>query len=1054
DNFFELGGDSILGIQIISKANQKGLRLTLKQLFQHQSIAKLAAVTGTTQPIQTEQELVIGIVPITPIQQWFFEQEQPNPHHWNQALLLEVQRDLNPFLLEKVTHYLLVNHDALRLRFIREESGWKQFIACTNTIIPFSKVDLSALLEAEQRIAIESVARQVQGSLNIFDGSLVRVTLLDLGYHKPSRLLIVIHHLGIDGVSWRILLEDLQKAYQQLNHNDTIQLPPKTTSFKHWAERLLEYSQSVKVEQELNYWLAVPPIQLSALPKDYPSAANTEISRDQVFVSLSVQETQSLLHEVPEAYHTQINDVLLTALVEVFAGWTKQPYLFFDFEGHGREDILEGVDLSRTVGRFVTFHPVCISLPETECSFDAKLKSIKEQLRQIPNRGIGYGLLRYMSRSLEIAEKLRAQPHPEVSFNYLGQVDKGISEVLSFKTAPESSGPLVSDQTTHTHLLSITGKIEGGRLSLEWTYSKNIHIRSTIETLAQNFIKVLRLLIVYCQSPKTGGYTPSDFPLASLNQLQLDQMFGANQQVEDIYPLSPIQEGILYHNLYAPELMVYSLQLHYILQEEIDITAFKRAWQEVINQYSAMRTAFIWQRLAQPLQVVHKQAQFSIHQEDWRHFPLSEQNQQLQAFLEADRSQGFDLCQPPLMRVALLQVSQDRYHLVLSYSQLLMDGWSMSLILKNVFTSYKAFCAGHTPRLKPSRSYRDYIVWLQQQDLSRAEAFWRHALQGFYAPTPLMVDQLISRSTKQVVNEEQEYRFSAEVTAALYSFARNHQLTVNTVVQGSWALLLSRYSGHKDVLFGATVSCRPVELLEVESRVGLFINTLPVRVQISPENSVLPWLKKLQIQQREAQQYDYSPLREVQNWCDLPRGLSLFDSILVFENHPLHGSLRQQVGLKSDQIHEMDQTHYPLTAFVVPESEMLIRLSYNPNCFAAATIRRMLGHFQSLLEGIVTNPKQHLWDLPLLTKAERKQLLEEWNDTKGDYPKNLCIHQLFEAQVERTPDAVAIVYENEQLSYQELNSRANQLAHYLQTLGIGPEVRVGLCVERSLLMMV
>jgi non-ribosomal peptide synthase protein (TIGR01720 family) len=532
DNFFsDLGGDSIISIQIIARANQAGLRLTPKQMFEHQTIAALAAVAGSTAAVQAEQGLVQGPLPLTAIQQWFFAQQFPDPHHWNQAILLEVRQPLDPIQLDQVVQHLLAHHDALRLRFHLAEAGWQQVNDGLYAAAPFAHIDLSVLPEHEHRATIEAAAAALQASLNLSQGPLLRIAYVDLGAHVPSRLLMAVHHLAIDGVSWRILLEDLQTGYQQLSRGEAVRLPAKTTSFKHWAERLSEYAQSRALHQELDYWLAASRRQVRRLPVDYPEGVPTVPSSRMVTVTLTPEETHALLHEVPEAYHTQINDVLLTALVQAFARWTGARALLVELEGHGREQLVEGMDPWRTVGWFTTHMPVLLDLGRSTTPGDA-LKLIKEQLRAMPNRGIGYGLLRYLSGDMEIAEKLRAFPQPEVAFNYLGQFDQILPESSPFGPARESAGPLHSTRGNISYLLSVGGSISGGQLQLTCTYSENMYQHATIEELAQGLIKSLQVLIAHCQSPEAKGYTPSDFSLASLDEQKLSRIASLIQDID------------------------------------------------------------------------------------------------------------------------------------------------------------------------------------------------------------------------------------------------------------------------------------------------------------------------------------------------------------------------------------------------------------------------------------------------------------------------------------------------------------------------------------------
>ena len=529
DNFFELGGDSIISIQIIARTHQAGLKLTPKQLFQYQTIAELAAVAGTTTTnLQAEQGLVTGEVPLTPIQHWFFEQNFVEYHHYNQAMLLEVPPDIKPELLQQVLEQLLIHHDALRLQYIRHNSQWQQINGYVVSSVPFQVVDLSNLTSEEQIRAITQKANEQQRRLNISTGELMQVVLFQLGISSPGRLLIVIHHLAVDGVSWRILLEDLVTAYHQLVRGENIQLPTKSTSFKDWSYRLQDYAQGQQLGSELKYWLQITNTFTTNLPVDYTNQestqkfVNTVASSHIVSVSLSREQTHNLLQEIPSVYNTQINDVLLTALVQTVLTWTGCSSLLVDLEGHGREDLFEDVNLSRTVGWFTSVFPVLLKLEDSIHPGDI-LKSVKEQLRQIPQRGVGYGILRYLSHDRNIREQLQALPQAEISFNYLGQFDQ-TQLSNGWKFAQESHGEIHSPVGQRSHLLEIDGLIINGRLQLDWRYSKNIHQQSTVESLANCYLQVLEAIIAHCLSEDAGGYTPSDFPEAGLSQDELDAL--------------------------------------------------------------------------------------------------------------------------------------------------------------------------------------------------------------------------------------------------------------------------------------------------------------------------------------------------------------------------------------------------------------------------------------------------------------------------------------------------------------------------------------------------
>jgi non-ribosomal peptide synthase protein (TIGR01720 family) len=524
DNFFELGGDSVISIRIIAKANQAGIHLTPKQVFECQTIAELAAASdsGATS-LKAEQGLITGPVPLTPIQHWFFEQKLPAPHHFNQAILLEVRRKLDYRLLEKAVIELLAHHDALRHRFTQDETSWLQFGTSPDEVSSCALVDLSAVPVEDQRQAIEAAATTVQSSLNLADGPLMHVVLFDLGERQPGRLLIVIHHLAVDAVSWRILLEDLETAYRQLSLGAPVRLPAKTTSYKQWAERLLEHAQSEALKKELDDWLAGPLAEVSPLPVDNPKGASLEASTRKISVSLSEEETRALLQEVPRVYQTQINDALLTALATTFNKWTGHNSLLVHIEGHGREPLFEDLDLSRTVGWFTTIYPVLLHVEASHRSGDA-LKIIKEHLRGITQGGIGYGALRYLCTDREVAEKLQSLPRAEVSFLYLGQGDQVLPEDSWLGPATESCGPQRSPQGHRSYLLEVVGSVLRGRLSMTWMYSDELYCPATVEALAEGFVETLRSIIAHCRATEEKGYTPSDFAAFGWSQNDLDEI--------------------------------------------------------------------------------------------------------------------------------------------------------------------------------------------------------------------------------------------------------------------------------------------------------------------------------------------------------------------------------------------------------------------------------------------------------------------------------------------------------------------------------------------------
>jgi amino acid adenylation domain-containing protein len=520
--------------------------------------------------------------------------------------------------------------------------------------------------------------------------------------------------------------------------------------------------------------------------------------------------------------------------------------------------------------------------------------------------------------------------------------------------------------------------------------------------------------------------------------------------------LSPMQQGMLYQHQLEPRSGVDIEQMVCTLHEALDIAAFKNAWEVVVSRHQALRTSFEWEGMGEPLRQVHSRVNLPFELRDWQNLSADKQKNELAEYLNRDRERGFDLTKAPIMRLALFRVGAADYRAVWTFHHIIADGRSHPVILGEVFTVYDALLQGNVPCLPEERPYEDYIHWLQRQDSRKSERFWRNLLEGFNAPNSIASLQLGGSLTdKDGEDAEWEIRISEPGTAVLRSLAQDNQLTLNTILQGAWALLLSRYSDEEDVVFGTVRAGRHWTTEDTASMVGLFINTVPMRVRVLPEKNLIPWLKEIRQLQIAIREHENTPLVEVQRWSSVPRGRSLFESILVFDDYDLNAMLRSKgERWQARAFRLIEKTGYPITLYGYGGSELTLKIAYDQGRIDNDTIKRMAGHLKSLLEAIARDPNRHLSALPILTDAERHQLLVEWNATGAEYPRNKCLHELFEAQVERTPDRVAVVFEGEEFTYRELNRRANQLGHYLRALGVGPDVFVGVFMERSLEMVI
>ncbi|HEV2783795.1 MAG TPA: amino acid adenylation domain-containing protein, partial [Actinophytocola sp.] len=1042
DNFFALGGDSILSIQVVSRARRAGVHLTSRDIFLHQTIAELAAaVEERVAPERAERQPVVGPAPLTPIQHRFLATHGALSH-FTMSMLVELAEDTDHGALRAAVDAVVAHHDALRMRFVHADGAWLQEVSPIEPTEVLQIRDLSALDDAGQQAAIEAEALAVRSYLNLGTGPLITAVLFRMGERRRPRLFLAVHHLVMDGVSWRILLGDLEAAYHQARAGQRVELEPVGTPFARWAQRLVAHTEAGGFDDDLEYWTRESDAVPAGLPVDR-SGANTGGSVRTVTACLGRDDTDALLRRVPGVYQTQINDVLLAALGRVLTRWTGHEGVAIALEGHGREEIFDDLDLSRTIGWFTTEFPVALRAP-AGAGWGETLKAVKEQLRAVPRRGLSYGALRYLTAS----DGLRSAAPPRISFNYHGQWDSPRAEAGLYRARRAGAGPDLAPDEPRSYLLDIVGVVDNGELRLSWLYSDQVHDEATVSGLAEEMITALREIIEHCARPGAGGRTPSDFPLARLSQAEVDRLVTDPAAVEDIYPLTPLQAGMLFHSLVDAGSGVYVNQVRFLLDGVSDPHALGAAVQRVVDRTPVLRTSLAWAGLDEPVQVVHRGVVLPVAHYDWRQLSEVDRDAELTRVLAEDWAAGIDLTVAPLMRIAIAALPDDQVLLIWTSHHVLTDGWSLGEVFGEMCEQYAAIVGGREPVLVTRRPFRDYLRWLREQDQRQAEEHWRRVLSGFAAPTALPYDRQPTEAHRAGSSESVRFALPAEQSAALRAVAQRNGLTVNTLVQGAWAVLLSRYSGERDVVFGTTVSGRPAELNGVESMVGMFINTVPTRTVLHNGQSTVSWLRALQDAQVESRRFDFVSLAQLQAWSDLPAGAKLFDSLVAFENYPVDEAGIAETGIRVRDVAAVDPTSFPLSLRANISDRLDFILSYDPRLFDSATIRRMADRIPLLLTGFAEDPEQPPARLPWMSTAERRRVLTEHNDGALEVPAT-TFPELFEAQVARTPGETALVFQGRAVTFAELNARANRLAHHLIGLGVGPERVVAVALPRS-----
>ncbi|MGW5531943.1 amino acid adenylation domain-containing protein, partial [Streptomyces xanthochromogenes] len=1038
DNYFELGGDSVLGIQIVSAARRAGLGLNPRHLFAHQTLAELAAVAAELplSPVVAEQGPVVGEVPLTPVQHWLLDTLPGDPSDFSQTVSYELAEDTDESLLRAALATVLERHDALRLRFERDAAGaWRQ-----NGTAPGEPPHL----EVHDGAPATGPENGADAAFDLANGPLLRAVLRRGAGDVRPVLTLSAHHLVVDAVSWRLILEDLDTAYRALRAGERPDPGAKSTSFRAWAQRLAAHTAAGGFDTEVPYWQTQQA--QGPLPVDLPGGANTAAEEATVTAALDAEDTRRLLQDVPDAYRTRVNDVLLYALGRVLARWTGRDRVALALEGHGREDLFQDVDLTRTVGWFTSLYPIALDVVRDAATGTA-LKAVKENLRAVPRGGIGYGALRHLRPTA--ARDLPGLP--QISFNYLGRQDRQ-TPTDGLLHAPHGGLAGGMDRAAERpHLLDVLAHVTDGRLEFGWSYSQALHHRETVERLAAELADELRALVRHCAEPGAGGRTPSDFPLAPLDQAAVDRIAGTGRDVRDVYPLTPTQTGMVVHGMDEAAQGLYVEQITFVLDGARDVDLLAAAWQHVVDRTPVLRTAVVLNGVPVPLQTVHRDVTLPVTRHDWSSLPGDRQPAELEELLAAEKALGIDLARPPLLRLALVRLGPDAVRVVWTFHHVLLDGWSVFHVLGDVLAAHAALARDEQPRRQERRPFADYVAHLAGRDTAQARDHWRGALADLTAPTPLPYDRRPAPDTTARSGTWLSERLSAERTAELAEFARRHRLTLNTLVQGAWALLLARWSGTPDVCFGTTVSGRPSDLPGADTITGLFITTLPARAHIDGTAPCADWLRTLQAARAEDRRFDHMPLNELHGLTQLPPGAAMFDSLVVFENYPVGDATAGAHGLTVRELDAREATNYPLTVVVSPGDRLAVELGYDPRLFDADTARSLSGQLLHTLRSLAaTDGTVRLDDIDTLSSEERTRLLRGPARPATDPVAPATLPALIEAAVDRRPHAPALGDPDRLLTFAETEDRANRLAHLLIARGARPGAIVALLLPRSL----
>ncbi len=1087
-NFFQVGGDSIKAIQVAARLMARELKLETRDLFDHPTIRQVAPFVrlASEERITAEQGTVTGDVDLLPIQREFFNSHSAkHRHHFNHAVMFYRKDGFDEGIIRKLLTALVEHHDALRMVFREgdDAGGMEQYNRGVGPeegeLLRLRVLDFSHLGEMDAEREVEAAGNKIQASIDLEKGPLLHSGLFKTG--NGDHLLMVVHHLVVDGISWRIFMEDLEMGYGQALAGKRIAFPQKTASFKEWTKQLCLYADSKEALKELPYWRGVENAGLWPLPRDVKGGGTGEKlrmgDREVVTVHLDKTQTSALLRDVHRAYSTEMNDVLLTALAVAMEKWNGMDKVAISLEGHGRESIVRGVSIDRTVGWFTTRFPVLLDISGSRDT-GYRLQSIKETLRRIPNKGIGYGILRHLTSR----DKLEGGPFtldPEMSFNYLGEFgqEKGAANGV-IGMSPLGMGDIVSGDLEQHCSMDINGMTAGGTLTISFAYNRNEFSREKVEQLAGHYRAGLERIIGHCLGQEQRVKTPSDvgYGVMSINELrELETRLPEGLEIEALHRLTPMQGGMLFHALKEKGSHAYFEQFTLTLKGEPDRELLEASFNELIKRYGIFRTLFVYEGLDEPLGVELKERRGKMDYYDLSDLEGDERQQRLEAFKLGERENGFDLGRDMLIKTALFKFSEGSYRWIWAFHHILMDGWCMGILFKDVMTAYYQLRQGDALQLGRVYPYGDYLDWLEKQDKEEGLAFWRGYLEGYETYTPIGVETAGGGDGYDPLTHT--VTLNAELTGRLTALAAAGEVTVNVLFQAAWGMLLQKYNDTEEAVFGAVVSGRWAAVEGIENMVGLFINTVPVRVKAPDGITFGEAAQQLQKESLAARDLEYVPLAEIQGqW---PQQGQLFDHIVVFENYPVQEKVKEagEVGAAStgfwvEGVESFEQTNYDFNVMVAPCETMRVEFSYNLNRYSSTFISRLGGHLTALLGQVAAKGDITAPELDLLSKEEKQRLVVEFNDVELSFPAEKTVHQLFEEQAQKTPHDIAIVgrlllpstmgqegeQEGEQrsetverayITYNHLDEQAEMVAVHLLEKGIGQGCIGGLMVEST-----
>jgi bacitracin synthase 3 len=1033
DNFFDLGGDSIKGIRIVAKLREKNMIISFREIMLKKTVINIIQDIETLKSSKIDQSEVVGEIHLSPIQKQFFDSSLALPGHFNQSVLLESNENIEPSTISSVLKEIVIHHDMLRAYFSKDNQIIKSSVE--ENLFELYEKDLSNAPDNEHEEIIRVQTEKISASMDIEKGPLLKVILFR--DNSITYIFIAVHHLIIDSVSWEILIEDLNSCYKKMKKNERINLPLKTNSYKDWVTEQEILAQTDLLKEEIPYWENIEK-NIIIDKKENRNIQESFLNYNEINFEKSL--TEKLVYKSVKSYGLEVKDILIAALFRSIATETKNKNVVINVESHGRENAYSKLSIERTIGWFTSIYPVFVeNIGE---SLHNDLINVKETLRKVPNKGIGYGILKKYNKLND-----KSYNSPDFNFNYLGEGAANISNDY-FKISKIKQGSAISDKNKFGAPISLDGKIESGILSILISYDSNYFHRDFINKFAETYKNEVYRIVDFCVSSDKVYKTPSDYGQTTMSMKDFNkiirQLESSCSVAERMYQLTPLQEGILFHSLNTKGNDGYVIQAIFDIKQNINLERFYGALNNLVEKHEVLRTRIFYSELECPYQVIMQKNKIEYFFEDISN--VSDKLDLQNNILKEDLMHGFDFENENLIRFKMMKISEDKFTFIMTYHHVIIDGWSTGILVNDLTSFYNIEPEPNEFVNKEDGFYEQYVNLYKKDSHSEDYKYWAKLLENFDGANSINSNDITLNKEKEV--RKLKFNISKKLFDKMKNAALKYHLTINTLVEFAWGILLQSYSGTNDAVFGKVISGRENLKKNLDNAIGLYMNTIPVRVQYNADDTAVSVLSKIQEQSISSMEHCLCSLADIQRQTEY--GSNLIKTLLVFENFYISDN-KQDPGIKFMEMltSVREETNYDLTLSAEISDTLVLDMLFNRENYSEFDITTIFERMENILEQVCTSPLMKVSEFELSTAKERDLIIQEFNDTVFLYDDHKSVIHLIEDNAVNNPNDIAVIYNDIKITYKQLSEQSNIIANFLIQKNISQKSVVALKMENS-----